>query len=433
MSGLSSSGHRFANVGTSASAAAAIDAGALAGPRFRALPPLSLYVHVPWCIRKCPYCDFNSHAAIGPLPEAAYVDALIADLESALPAIWGRKVATVFIGGGTPSLFSADAIERLLSAVRARLPLAPDAEITLVANPGTFERAKFAAFYAAGVNRLSLGVQSFDDRFLRALGRVHDADEARRAAEAALTIFGNVNLDLMFALPEQTIDDARRDVAAALSFAPPHLSFYQLTLEPNTLFHRYPPPLPDDEAAADIEEAILATLDAAGYVHYETSAHAKPGRECRHNVNYWRFGDYLGIGAGAHSKLSFPDRVVREVRWKQPKRYLDEIARGTPLQEQAGVARSDLPFEFMLNSLRLTRGVQASLFAERTGLALSVAAQPIAEAVRRGLLDADPAMLRATPLGRRFLNDLQALFLPPDREPITAQARIDVVREPAAR
>ena len=414
--------------------AVVVDSAALTGPRFTALPPLSLYVHIPWCIRKCPYCDFNSHAAGDELPEDAYVDALIADLESALPRIWGRKVGTVFIGGGTPSLFSAASIERLLSAVRARVPLAPDAEVTLEANPGTFERAKFAGFFAAGVNRLSLGVQSFDDRFLRALGRVHDADEARRAAEAALTIFGNVNLDLMFALPQQSVDDARRDAAAALAFAPPHLSFYQLTLEPNTLFHRYPPPLPDDEAAADIEEAVVEALDTAGYVHYETSAHAKVGRECRHNVNYWRFGDYVGIGAGAHSKLSFPDRVVRELRWKQPKRYLDEVARGKPLQEQASIARRDLPFEFMLNALRLTEGVPASLFAERTGLPVSSAAQPIAEAVRRGLLDPDPTLLRPTALGRRFLNDLQALFLPADREaPARGEAGSTLAREPAVR
>ena len=296
------------------------------------------------------------------------------------------------------------------------------------------ERAKFAGFFAAGVNRLSLGVQSFDDRFLRALGRVHDADEARRAAEAALAIVGNVNLDLMFALPQQSVDDARRDVAAALAFAPPHLSFYQLTLEPNTLFHRYPPPLPDDEAAADIEDAVLEALDVAGYVHYETSAHAKAGRECRHNVNYWRFGDYLGVGAGAHSKLSFPDRVVRELRWKQPKRYLDEVARGNALQERASVARRDLPFEFMLNALRLTQGVPASLFAERTGLPLSMAAEPIAEAVRRGLLDPDPTFLRPTALGRRFLNDLQGLFLPAGRK-ISAKAgsMTTLVREPAVR
>jgi putative oxygen-independent coproporphyrinogen III oxidase len=384
----------------------------LAGPRFSALPPLSLYVHVPWCIRKCPYCDFNSHAASGELPEDAYVDALIADIESALPAIWGRKIVSVFMGGGTPSLFSAASIARLLSAVRARLPALPDMEITLEANPGTFEREKFAGYFAAGVNRLSLGVQSFDDRFLRVLGRVHGADEARRAAESALMIFGNVNLDRMFALPYQTLDDARRDVVAALSCAPPHLSFYHLTLEPNTLFHRHPPPLPDDEAAADIEEQMLAMLAHAGYDHYETSAHAKAGFACRHNVNYWRFGDYLGVGAGAHSKISFADRVVRQLRWKQPKHYLAQMARGEPLQEEATVSRRDLPFEFMLNALRLTSGVPASLFAERTGLPLAVAARPIAEATRRGLLDTDPRVLAATPLGRRFLNDLQALFLP---------------------
>jgi oxygen-independent coproporphyrinogen-3 oxidase len=388
-------------------------------PHFRALPPLSLYVHVPWCMRKCPYCDFNSHAAPDALPEDAYVDALIVDLELALPAIWGRKINTVFIGGGTPSLFSAAAIERLLSALRARVPLLPDAEITLEANPGTFERAKFAAFFAAGVNRLSLGIQSFDDRFLRALGRVHDASEAKRAAEAALMIFGNVNLDLMFALPQQSIEDARADAACALAFAPRHLSFYQLTLEPNTLFHRQPPPLPDDDAAADIEDAVRAMLDDAGYVHYETSAHAKRGRECRHNVNYWRFGDYLGIGAGAHSKLSFPDRIVRELRWKHPAQYLERVARREPLQQQAEVSWRELPFEFMLNALRLTDGVPAALFEERTGMPLAIAAPAIAQAARKGLLDPDPTVLRATPLGRRFLNDLQALFILPDRKAST--------------
>ena len=391
---------------------AAVDAASLAGPRFRALPPLALYVHVPWCIRKCPYCDFNSHTAPDALPEDEYVAALIADLESALPGIWGRPVQSVFIGGGTPSLFSAAAIDRLLSAVRARVPLAPDAEITLEANPGTFERAKFAGFFAAGVNRISLGVQSFDDRFLRALGRVHDADEARRAVEAASMIFGNLNLDLMFALPGQLPEDARRDVAAALALAPPHLSFYQLTLEPNTLFHRHPPPLPDDEIAADIEDLVVGMLGDAGYAHYETSAHAKPGYACRHNLNYWRFGDYLGIGAGAHSKLSFPDRVVRELRFKQPKQYLDKAARGEAVQQSSHVSRRELPFEFMLNALRLTDGVPAALFAERTGLPLSVAAKAIDEATRKGLLEADPMRLQPTPLGRRFLNDLQQLFLP---------------------
>jgi oxygen-independent coproporphyrinogen-3 oxidase len=392
-------------------ASRALPADALTRPHFSALPPLSLYIHIPWCVRKCPYCDFNSHAAPDALPEDAYVDALITDLESALPSIWGRKLSTVFIGGGTPSLFSAAAIDRLLASVRARAQLSPDAEITLEANPGTFEREKFAGFYAAGINRLSLGIQSFDDRCLRALGRIHGAEDARRAAEAALMIFGNVNFDLMFALPEQTPADAASDVAAALAFAPAHLSFYHLTLEPNTLFHRHPPPLPDDETAADIEDAMCAALDRAGYVHYETSAHAKRGHECRHNVNYWRFGDYLGIGAGAHSKLSFADRIVRQLRFKQPKQYLERVARGDALQESIEITRRDLPFEFMLNALRLTAGVPATLFAERTGMPLSIAARPIAEATRRGLLDPDPTVLRPTPLGRRFLNDLQALFL----------------------
>jgi putative oxygen-independent coproporphyrinogen III oxidase len=384
------------SVPASAPRRVALDASALSKPRFTALPPLSLYVHIPWCVRKCPYCDFNSHAAPEALPEESYVDALIADLETSLPLVWGRKVGSIFIGGGTPSVFSAAAIDRLLAAIRARLPIAPDAEVTLEANPGTFERERFAGYYAAGVNRLSLGIQSFDDRHLQALGRVHDASEARRAAEAALMIFGNVNLDLMFALPGQDVDDALRDVRSALGFGPPHLSFYHLTIEPNTLFHRYPPRIPDDETAADIEEAILFALDAAGYVHYETSAHAKPGRECRHNVNYWRFGDYLGIGAGAHSKLSFPDRVLRQLRWKQPRQYLEQVAQDSPLQEEVEVSRRDLPFEFMLNALRLTEGVPSAMFAERTGLPISVAAS---------------AVLRPTPLGRRFLNDLQSLFL----------------------
>ena len=386
-----------------------------ARPHFRALPPLTLYVHVPWCMRKCPYCDFNSHQAPETLPDDAYVDALVADLEFALPMIWGRKVHTIFIGGGTPSLLSASAIERLLSSIRARVPLIPDAEITLEANPGTFERGKFADFYAAGVNRLSLGVQSFDDRYLQALGRVHDASEARRASEAALMIFGNVNLDLMFALPSQTLEDAERDAAAAIAFSPPHLSFYQLTIEPNTLFHRHPPALPADDIAADIEDAVVRMLDHAGYVHYETSAHARPGFECRHNVNYWRFGDYLGIGAGAHSKLSLPDRIVRQMRWKHPKQYLDKAAAREPVQEEGQVLPRELPFEFMLNALRLTEGVPSALFEERTGMPLAVAAAPIAEATRKGLLDPDPTLLRPTALGRRFLNDLQSLFLPNTR------------------
>jgi oxygen-independent coproporphyrinogen-3 oxidase len=388
-----------------------VDVAALSGPRFAALPPLSLYVHIPWCLRKCPYCDFNSHEAKGDPPEAAYVDALVADLEFALPSIWGRRIVTVFMGGGTPSLFSAAAIDRLLAAIRARVPLAPGAEVTLEANPGTFERGKFAGYREAGVNRLSLGIQSFDPVHLKDIGRVHDADEARRAAEAALTIFGNVNFDLMYGLPRQTVAEAEADLDAALAFAPPHLSFYHLTLEPNTLFHRYPPPLPDDETTADIEDAVHAKLDAAGYAHYETSAYARPGRECRHNLNYWQFGDYLGIGAGAHSKLSFADRIVRQVRYKQPKQYLEQMALGAPLLEDAAVTRQDVGFEFMLNALRLTEGVPASSFAERTGYPLALVRRGLEAAVAGGLIEADPSVLRPTPLGQRFLNDLQQLFL----------------------
>ncbi|NDP42307.1 MAG: oxygen-independent coproporphyrinogen III oxidase-like protein [Aromatoleum sp.] len=406
-----------------------VDAGALTGPHFAALPPLALYVHIPWCLKKCPYCDFNSHEAHGEAPEDAYVDALFADLEWALPSIWGRKVVTVFIGGGTPSLFSAAAIDRLLAGMRARVPLSPDAEVTLEANPGTFEREKFAGFSAAGVNRLSIGIQSFNPQHLRSLGRVHDADEARRAADAGLAIFGNVNFDLMYALPEQTVADAEADLAQALAFAPPHLSFYHLTLEPNTLFHRYPPRLPDDEVTADIEDAVEATLAAAGYVHYETSAHARPGRQGRHNLNYWQFGDYLGIGAGAHSKLSFANRIVRQVRHKQPKQYLEQVAAGAPLQENTEVSRADTGFEFMLNALRLADGVPATLFAERTGYPLSLVQRQLADAAERGLVAIDPTVIRPTALGRRFLNDLQALFLAetPREPPAVRTQRIDVV------
>jgi oxygen-independent coproporphyrinogen-3 oxidase len=380
-------------------------------PRFAAPPPLALYVHIPWCIRKCPYCDFNSHENRGEIPEAQYVDALVADLEFALPSIWGRRFASVFFGGGTPSLFSPEAIDRILAAVRARVPLAPDAEITLEANPGTFEQAKFAGFRAAGVNRLSLGVQSFNPVHLRALGRVHDEREASTAAAAAVEIFGNVNLDLMYALPRQTVEEARADVVAALGFRAPHLSFYHLTIEPNTLFHRHPPPLPDEDAAADIADAVEGALTDAGYGHYETSAFARPGHESRHNLNYWRFGDYLGIGAGAHSKLSFPERVVRQVRHKQPQQYLARMARGEPLLEEHEVTRGEIGFEFMLNALRLTDGVPLALFSERTGFPPTIVRKELEEAERRGLLVRDHERIKPTPLGRRFLNDLQAIFL----------------------
>jgi oxygen-independent coproporphyrinogen-3 oxidase len=385
------------------------------GPRFAALPPLSLYVHVPWCIRKCPYCDFNSHESRGAIDEAAYVDALLADLETALPGVWGRTVGTVFIGGGTPSLFAPASIDRLLSGLRARLPLVADAEVTLEANPGTFERARFAGYFAAGVNRLSLGVQSFSPKHLAALGRVHDADEARRAAEAAVTIFGNVNLDLMFALPGQTLEECEADLAAAIAFGTPHLSFYQLTIEPNTAFHHAPPPeLPDDDLAADMQEHVASRLAGAGYRRYEVSAYAKPGRECAHNVNYWRFGDYLGVGAGAHAKVSFPDRIVREVRMKQPRQYLAGVSAGDAVLERREVARDEVGFEFMLNALRLADGVPSAMFAERTGCPLAIVARALEEGARRGLLDPDPSRIVATPLGRRFLNRALEPFLPRD-------------------
>jgi len=380
--------------------------------RLAALPPLALYVHIPWCVRKCPYCDFNSHQAKGEVPEAAYVDALVADLELALPEVWGRRVASVFFGGGTPSLFSAASIETLISAFRARLPLAPDCEITLEANPGTFEAEKFRDYRRAGVNRLSIGIQSFNPRHLAALGRIHDDREARRAIEIAKDSFDNINLDLMYALPGQTLAEAREDVQGALEAATAHLSFYHLTLEPNTHFHRHPPVLPDDDAAAAIQDMIDAALEGAGYVHYETSAWAKPGGECRHNLNYWRFGDYLGIGAGAHGKLSFPDRVVRTARVRQPRAYLEGAAAGRAVEERRELARADLAFEFMMNALRLAEGFPPGLFAERTGLAIAVAEKALREAEARGLLERDHERIRASALGQRFLNDLLQLFLP---------------------
>jgi len=383
----------------------------------KALPPLSLYVHIPWCVRKCPYCDFNSHEvhgkAQGEAPEQDYVRALIADLELALPQIWGRRVYSIFFGGGTPSLFSARAIEELLAAFRARLNLAADAEITLEANPGTFESAKFRDYRACGVNRLSIGIQSFNPAKLKALGRIHDGEEARRAIGIAQAHFDNINLDLMYALPQQTLAEAEQDIATAAGYATSHLSAYHLTLEPNTLFYRHPPPLPDGELAADMQDLIEERLAGEGYLNYETSAFARPGRECRHNLNYWRFGDYLGIGAGAHSKLSFPDRILRQMRYKQPREYLQKTAAGAPVQEEHSVLRKDLGFEFMMNALRLSEGFEVRLFAERTGLALTAVERPLQEAVQRGLITRDHVRIAPTQRGRRFLNDLLQLFLPP--------------------
>jgi putative oxygen-independent coproporphyrinogen III oxidase len=375
------------------------------------LPPLSLYVHLPWCIRKCPYCDFNSHEA-AELPEDRYLDALRADLEASLPLVWGRTVQTVFIGGGTPSLFSPESIDRLLGDVRARLRLAADAEITLEANPGTFERAKFRAFREAGVNRLSLGIQSFDEGALRALGRVHDRAQALAAAQAAAELYPTFNLDLMHALPGQDLDALRVDLAQALAFEPPHLSYYHLTIEPNTLFAARPPAgLPDEDASADMQDAIREQAHAAGLVHYEISAYARAGHRSRHNLNYWTFGDYLGIGAGAHGKLSFHDRIVRQARWRHPRRYMEAALAGDAVEQARTLGAADLPFEFMLNALRLVDGVPASSLEERTGVPLAAIAGVLRRATERGLLDPDPARLCATPRGLGFLNDLQQMFL----------------------
>jgi len=385
--------------------------------RLAALPPLTLYIHVPWCLKKCPYCDFNSHEARGEVPEARYVDAVVADLEAAVPRVWGRRVHAVFFGGGTPSLFSARSIDRLLTAARTLLPVEADAEITLEANPGTFEQSKFRDFRGCGVTRLSVGIQSFDARHLAAIGRVHDAVEAWRAAEIALATFENVNLDLMYALPGQSREEALSDIRAAVSFGPAHLSAYHLTLEPNTYFHRYPPPLPDDDAAAAMQEAIEDALGAAGYENYETSAFARPGRRCRHNLNYWRFGDYLGVGAGAHSKISFADRVTREARHRQPKAYQDHALAGNAVEEAHDVGPDDIAFEFMMNALRLAEGFPVALFAERTGLALAAVEGPLARAEAAGLVLRDALAIRPTPRGRRFLNDLLGLFLPEAKSP----------------
>lgn len=376
-----------------------------------ALPPLSLYVHFPWCVKKCPYCDFNSHEATGGFPEAEYLDALRADLEGALPLIWGRKIYTIFIGGGTPSLMSAAGLDRLLSDIRTLLPLDGAAEITMEANPGTFEAEKFKSYRASGINRLSIGIQSFNPRHLQALGRIHDGDEARRAVDIAHANFDNFNLDLMYALPQQTLEEAQQDVATAIGFAPPHLSLYHLTLEPNTYFARYPPAIPDDDASADMQDMIAAQTAAAGYQHYEVSAYAQPGRRARHNLNYWQFGDYLGIGAGAHTKLSFPHRVIRQARYKQPKTYLEQMHSGRPVQQEVEIERGELGFEFMLNALRLSDGFEPNLFAERTGLSLNAIEKPLDAAEKKGLLYRDHQIIRPTEFGRRFLNDLQQMFL----------------------
>ena len=380
--------------------------------RLAVLPPLALYVHVPWCVRKCPYCDFNSHERDGELPEVEYVDALVADLEGLLPSIWGRRVSSVFVGGGTPSLFSVAAIERLLSEIRARVVLEPDAEVTLEANPGTAEAGRFRGYRAAGVNRLSIGVQSFDDVMLQRLGRIHDGSEARRAVEMARASFDNVNLDLMYGLPGQTPAMVLADAAEALRWETPHLSAYQLTIEPNTAFFSRPPQLPEHDVCADMQSAVEETFAAAGFEHYETSAFARTGRRCRHNLNYWQFGDYLGIGAGAHGKISFPDRITRHARIKQPRDYMAAARSGRSLAEERRLGVKDLPFEFMLNALRLIDGFALELYTARTGLPILEVESALADAEKKRLIERSATHVRPTERGRLFLNTLVELFLP---------------------
>jgi putative oxygen-independent coproporphyrinogen III oxidase len=395
-------------------------------------PPLSVYVHLPWCLKKCPYCDFNSHelrgdrvvsiAEAGRAPgglsaatEQQYLDALRADLEASLPLVWGRSVHSIFIGGGTPSLFSPEGIARLLGDLRSLLPLQPGCEITLEANPGTFERDRFRAFRQAGVTRLSIGVQSFDDAKLKALGRVHDGAQARAAVEEAAANFETFNLDLMYALPGQTLAELEADLDTALSFAPPHLSLYHLTLEPNTAFALNPPQLPDDDSSAEMLDRVAERLAQVGMDRYEVSAYARQGHRCVHNLNYWQFGDYLGLGAGAHGKLSFPHRVVRQVKWREPAAYMREALAGKALSNETEVARKALPFEFMLNTLRLREGFEAALFSERTGLPPSAIAEGLGQAQRQGLLESCQTELglhwRPTAKGFDFLSDLQGIFL----------------------
>ena len=378
---------------------------------FASLPPLSLYVHIPWCVRKCPYCDFNSHEAREQIPEEKYIEALLRDLEQDLPRVWGRPVYSIFIGGGTPSLFAPESIDRLLSEIRARLPLDQNVEITLEANPGTVDTERFQGFRQAGVNRLSIGIQSFDPVKLNALGRIHGREDALRAAEAARAAgFDNFNLDLMFGLPQQTMEQALLDIRTAIGLQPSHLSVYQLTIEPNTLFHARPPALPDDDITWEMQSRLQAELAATGYRHYEVSAYARPGNECRHNLNYWQFGDYLGIGAGAHAKITDASSISRLWKVKQPNEYLRTAGSRASIGADEKLAREHVVTEFMMNALRLTAGFPSPLFAERTGLPISVVARSLEEAERQGLMTWSAQSLRPTDAGFRFLNNLVALF-----------------------
>lgn len=380
---------------------------------FKTLPPLSLYIHVPWCIRKCPYCDFNSHEASGEIPEDRYLDALQADIEQSLPDVWGRPVHTVFIGGGTPSLLSAAAVDRLMAMLRSHFTLWPDAEVTLEANPGAAEAGRFKSYAESGINRISLGIQTFNDSQLKKLGRVHDGKQARQAIEMAMTAVGRVNLDLMFALPGQTFKDAIDDAREALSFGTEHLSIYQLTLEPNTVFAKFPPELPDEDIAVQMEEGIEALLAEHDFERYEVSAFARPGARAKHNVNYWKFGDYLGLGPGAHGKVTLPDRIQREIRLRNPESWMNAslLRNKSQISESRQVPQSDFAFEFMLNALRLREGVPLDLFFERTGLNYGDVSSKLALARQKKLLTTDSTRLQATDTGWRFLNELQTIFL----------------------
>ncbi len=384
---------------------------------FPSLPPLSLYVHLPWCVRKCPYCDFNSHAVRDAVPERAYVDALLRDLDTELPAVGGRRIETIFFGGGTPSLFSPESVARLLAGVRVRTKLAPETEITLEANPGTVDVERFKGFRDAGVNRLSIGIQSFDDEKLKALGRIHGRAEALRAAEAARQGWCDCgfNLDLMFGLPGQTLEQAVTDIRIAIEQQPTHISAYQLTIEPNTLFHAKPPVLPDDDAIWDMQQVIQAELATAGFKQYEVSAYARPGFECRHNLNYWQFGDYLGLGAGAHGKLTRASSITRTWKVKRPEDYLDKAGTTAAVGGTQTLAPDDAAFEFMLNALRLTDGFPVSLFTERTGLPLATVEPALRRAEANGFIARDAERIRPTDAGRRLLNDLLLGFLPETR------------------
>ncbi len=385
-------------------------------PRFTASPPLSLYIHIPWCIRKCPYCDFNSHETGDNLPpESAYVEALMADLENDLPLIWGRTVTTLFIGGGTPSLFSAKSIENLLSQLRARLRFGPDTEITLEANPGAIDAERFREYHAAGINRLSIGIQSFDDGLLRKLGRIHTGQQALLAVDLARTAgFENINLDLMFALPEQTAGMAEHDLRTAIELQPEHISYYQLTIEPNTPFYHHPPTPCDDDLIWKMQEEAKQLLAGHGYAQYEISAYARQQRRCRHNLNYWQYGDYLGIGAGAHSKLTNPHTrsVTRLTKVRHPRQYLASAGSPRCIQTRNPLQTEEIALEFMMNALRLTEGFESRLFTTHTGLPLVFLQTALETAVEKGLINRDAFHIRPTDLGKRYLNNLLELFLP---------------------